>query len=325
MSNKMQNQNSKGCSLNDSSLQKVGYIQVGATASLKAIPKEGIEVLDIVVLAFADFNKTDTEFLEPIQEVMKKEKSETLNLLGIGGATVDRVPDPKLAVKNICAQIDKYNDQLEEGKISGVDLDLESGIPEDTINSLAKGFKEAGLIVSAAPQVYTGDGKNIKPGDPKNLVLTSGGPVNTYAKAIEKGYIDYLFVQIYNSGSFTVGGCQENEDIFFVTIAIALDNYAKKLGRIPKTTKIMIGEPANQGAGGEYTIFNPDAKKPVVEYNHEAILTRLQCMIYGMQHLRIDGIMMWSLNNDYMPKAWGDTYALEGGFSEYIFRNKSQK
>jgi hypothetical protein len=36
---------------------------------------------------------------------------------------------------------------------------------------------------------------------------------------------------------------------------------------------------------------------------------------------------MWSSNNDYMPDAWKDIYAIKGGFSEYIFdaKDKSSK
>jgi hypothetical protein len=333
MSNKMQNQNCEGCSTNDAAWLNVGYVQIGATASLAAITEAGVRALDIVVLAFADFKSPDIDpiLLKAIQQVMDKEKAGTMNLLSIGGATVDKIPDPEQAVKNICAQISKYNTELKKGKISGVDLDLEGGITKDVITSLAKGFKEAGLTVSAAPQVYT-SGQDISPDYPENLVLTSGGSANTYADAIEKGYVDYLFVQTYNSDGFKVGGYGENQVEFFMSIANALNNYAEKLGRIPKTTKIIIGEPANQGAGGECTIFNPDKKPPVVEYDHKAILIKLHESVCAVKRNldvfpRINGVMMWSSNNDYMPDAWKDIYAIKGGFSEYIFdaKDKSSK
>lgn len=34
---------------------------------------------------------------------------------------------------------------------------------------------------------------------------------------------------------------------------------------------------------------------------------------------KIAGVMVWSLNNDYMPQDWNDTYATAGAFSTIIF------
>ena len=331
MSENLCHQNCEGCSTNDSSWLNVGYIQFSATASLKAIPEEGIRALDIVVFGFADFHTDKISHFEDIQDIINKEKPGTLNLLSIGGETVASIPSPMQAVKNICSQIEAYNAELKNGKFSGVDLDIEHGIRKSTINLLAEGFKKAGYIVSAAPQIYTERG-DIDVKNPSNLIFTSGGPQNPYGEVIEKGYIDYIFAQTYNTGGFKVGGYEEHQLEFFYAVAEALNNVAVKEGRIHESTKIIIGEPANQGAGGTFTIFNPSGEErpPLRPYVHKALLDKLRKYIDsikeskkqpGSKFERISGVMMWSSNNDYMPNAepWKDYLAIVGGFSKYIF------
>ena len=328
MPEKQCHHNCKTHSAGDSSWLNVAYIQLDATGSLAAITEAGIKALDIVVFAFAD---STTPYINPanlkaMQDIINKENPGTVNLLSIGGETVSTIYNPEEAISNICSQISEYNAQLKNGKISGVDLDLEHGILSEVITTLAKGFKGKGHTVSIAPQIYTING-NIDVDNPVNLIFSSGGPRNSYGEAIKLGYVDYIFAQTYNTGGFKVGEYEENKVEFFYAVAQALNNVAVKLKKIPDSTKIIIGEPANQGAGKKYTIFNPDAQTPVVPYDHKAILSQLLELVRSIQKdrqdfARISGVMMWSSNNDYMPDGWRDTYAITGGFSKYIFGAK---
>ncbi|MCP3966484.1 MAG: hypothetical protein GY750_03130 [Lentisphaerae bacterium] len=276
MSDKLCKNNHKDNSKNDSSWLNVAYVQLDATGSLAAITEAGIKALDIVVLAFADTTSADINpsHLKAMQDIINKENPDTINLLSIGGETVISIPDPALVISNISSQITEYNNQLKNGKITGVDLDLENGIDVTTITKLAQGFKEKGYIVSAAPQIYT-SGSDIDIHVPVNLVFSSGGANNNYGIAIEHGYVDYILAQTYNTGGFKIGGYEENQVEFFYAVSQALNSVAVRLKKIPDLTKIVIGEPANQGAGGNYTIFNPYALPPVVRYDHAAILAQL--------------------------------------------------
>jgi hypothetical protein len=95
---------------------------------------------------------------------------------------------------------------------------------------------------------------------------------------------------------------------------------------IPSTTKILIGEVANQTAGG-YTIFNPkgtDVYSAPYAYDQDNILEQLNTSLSTMKNNSTDfgnikGVMLWSLNNDYSPSSWNDPSATAGAFCSKIF------
>jgi hypothetical protein len=307
---------------------KASYVQLDAGGSLAMITPEGIAASNIIVFAFADANASTPKagYIDSIRSIVAQEAPNTVNLMSLGGQTVTSIANPTQAISNVDLQIKSINANLpSDKKITGVDLDLENAIPADTILQLAKGFKAKNYSVSIAPQVYTSGG-DIDVKSPSNLVLTSGGSLaaqNTYGEAISAKAVDYIMVQTYNTGGFKVGGYLENQEPFVKAIAGALNNAVSYL-KIPDTTKILIGEPSNQGAGGQYTIFNPNAIWPTpAPYSQATILKAVQADIVSMQQTsgfdRIAGFMQWSLNNDYYPAGWGDTQASPGAFSNVIF------
>ncbi len=314
-------------------LQKAAYIQLGAIGSLGEISASSVASIDVIIFAFGDITteSINSGYLTWMQTFLDNGAASKVCLLSIGGeyvtpAQIASAGGADTVVSNLVAQINLYNSSLIGGTISGVDLDLENGVEASTIEALAHGFKDAGLTVSIAPQVYLSSGVSIDATNPTNLVLTSGGVLattNSYGLAISNGYVDYIMVQAYNSGGFTVKGYAENRVEFIKSIASALNN-ARTILSIPVHTKIFVGTVANQCAGGQYNIFNPDLGWPFpVAYDQQAILDQLQTDILSMENDQanygnIAGIMFWSLNNDYMPTGWGDTYAVKGSFSKTI-------
>jgi len=276
-----------------------------------------VQASNVIIFCFADptVKTINSGYLSSMQAIINNEATGTINLLSIGGQHVFTINDPASAITNIATQIAAYNSQLTGGKISGVDLDLENGIPADTINALAQGFKSAGLVVSAAPQVYNsnGAGGNVDSSNPTNLVLTSGGTSSTYTPAIASGYVDYLFAQTYNTGGWTIDGVSETSVDFFKAAARALNNCVKSdcsayqsstaSAAIPVGTQVVVGEPANGGASG--TANNIFASNGTTSYDQDTILNTLKTSINDLNadpnYPYFDGAMMWSLNNDYFP------------------------
>lgn len=320
------------------SMIKASYVQLDATGSLGSIAPEGVNASNVIIFCFADPTSSaiNTGYLDSMKIIINREAAGTVNLLSIGGQTVSTIADPATAVSNISSQIASYNSSLAGGSISGVDLDLENGIPPATITALAHGFKSRGLLVSVAPQVYTSNGANVDSSNPTNLVLTSGNSLATsssYTPAIARGYVDYVFAQTYNTGGWTIDGISENSVGFFKVAARALGNCVKSdcsaytsstaSAVIPVGTRVVVGEPSNAGASG--TVNNIFASNGTTNYDQGTILGTLKTTIdeviadpAGYPHF--DGVMMWSLNNDYMPAGWGDRYAAIGKFSTTIFQ-----
>ncbi|MDQ7822272.1 MAG: glycoside hydrolase family 18 protein [Candidatus Eremiobacteraeota bacterium] len=325
-------------SVSSKSMIKASYVQLDATGSLSSITGEGVKASTIIIFCFADptSSSINTGYLSSMKSIINQEAPGTINLLSIGGQTVATISDTSSAVNNISSQISSYNSSLTNGIISGVDLDLENSIPAATITALAKGFKTKGLLVSVAPQVYTGNGANVDSSNPTNLVLTSGGAMaaqSTYTPAIASGYVDYVFAQTYNSGGWTIDTIQENSAGFFKAAAKALNNCVKSdtsaytgstaSACIPVGTYVVVGEPSNAGASG--TVSNIFASNGSTSYSQSSILSSLKTSIDELiadpaTYPYYGGVMMWSLNNDYMPSGWGDSYAAVGGFSTTIYK-----
>ena len=314
------------------SFTKVSYIQMDATGSLSKITPGGYAASNILVFAFANqaTNTVNSGYLDAMKKAMNSESQGTINLLSIGGEF--SIPgdfiDFNKVVDNITTQINSYNNQLGQKFITGVDLDLEGDFSSELIDELAKGFKSNGLLVSIAPQVFT-NSSSVNPINPTNLILTSGGAQayqNNYGKAIVNGNVDYIFAQTYNTGGWTVGGYSENSPIFFTAISQALGNTVRfdcnssstNILCIPQNVKIIIGLPSNAGASGTANnIFNSNGQ---TKYNQLKVLDKINNQIKNiLTYPGIDGVMQWSLNNDYMPNGWGDNFSIIGGFSKKIF------
>jgi hypothetical protein len=326
-------------SVNPSNMRKASYIDMSAAGSLSLITASGYAASNIIIFGFADptSSTANPSYTSVMQTACNSETSGTINLLSLGGqnGAPSHFTNPNTVVSNITAQINAYNSQLRNCKINGVDLDLEGDFSSTTITQLAQGFKNNGLTTSVAPQVYLSSGTNVDPANPTNLVLTSGFPqsnTNNYGPAIVGGFVNYINAQTYDTGGWTVGGYAENQVQFFSAIAQALNSTVRTSCSgttnlcIPATTQILIGEVANGGAGGgggsnNNNIFNSSG---ATSYNQASILSNLQTQINTVipnttTYQYINGVMMWSLNNDYAPNLYGDSYATAGAFSSTIF------
>lgn len=320
-------------SISPNNYVQTSYLQTGATGSLSTISPSGYYATNMMIFAFANINSStiSSSDLSAMQTAMNNEAPGTINLLSIGGqtaspSTINSSTVPTI-VSNIVNQINTANNgQLSTGKINGVDLDLEQGIDTATISALAQNFQAQGYLVSIAPQVYLTSGSSVDPTNPSNFAFTSGGPNNQYAPAIQGGYVDYIQAQTYNTGGWTINGYDEGQVQFFQSIAQTLNTTVQSSCAvpnyqvcIPQTTQVMIGEPSN--AGGSGTLNNIFGSTGSTSYNQSNILNTLLSEWATVQtsYPNISGIMQWSLNNDYDPSAFGDTYATPGLFSTDVF------
>lgn len=313
-----------------SSLIKAAYVDTTAQKAYAAIPSAGFSTPNIIIFTFADVTTSSMslDLVSYIETAMKSESAGTLNLLSLGGqyassstfnsGTVNSIAN------NIISQINSFN-STHSTKINGVDLDLEANIDGTTIASLATAFKNAGFIVSAAPQVFISSGNNIDPTNPSNLVLTSGGNVNSYQAALNTGKIDYLFVQTYNTGGFTINNVDESNVHFFKNAAQALNNVVQASCSgtaicIPASTKIVIGTVANKYAGG-FTPFTSNASAADQQSTLNALLSDINSMVGNSAFSHFAGTMVWSQNMDYAATAYNPAYTAQtpGAFNTTIF------
>lgn len=325
------------------SMIKASYIDMSASGAVALIQSGGYKAANVLIFGFADTSSSsiNTSYLTTIKTALDSESTGTVNLLSIGGATgsASDMTDTAKVVSNISAQIESYNSQLSTAKINGVDLDLEGGFTADQIKALAKGFSDLGYLVSVAPQVYLSSGSTVDSSNPSNLVLTSGSPnsnQSNYTPAIAANYVDYVFVQTYNTPDWTIDGYAESQVGFIKAVAKALNNSTKSDCSaytssttsvcIPEATNLVIGTVAN--AGGAFSSANMFGVAPGTSYSQSSILTQFKTSIDEMiadttNYKYFDGVMMWSLNTDYDPTDYGDNYAVKGAFSTTIYGAES--
>lgn len=321
--------------------QTVAYVDLTAT-NLNKIPDTAYPKYNMMIYAFANPNTSsiDQKFLTSMQKIINLEAPGTVNLLSLGGqyATINTFNKNTVntILTNILAQIDSYNAKLTNGKINGVDLDLENGIDADTIYTLAAGFKAHGLKVSIAPQAFLSSGTNVPynndshPTAPTNLVLTSGWSSaadtlhqNVYGKTIVNYMADYIIVQPYNTPGWTIGAehlhswidpthADEGTNYFLQNLiqilgANTLPTCNKNASStdplcIPPGIPLIIAQPANYGAAS-YSAFNQGpGKTPRSQYN---VLTYMgndeQDLVnpYGIHSILSSGAQ----NNDFSDRA----------------------
>jgi hypothetical protein len=313
-----------------SALIKAAYVDTTAPGAYAAIPSAGFSIPNIIIFTFADVTTSSMSpnLVSSIEKAMSSESAGTLNLLSLGGQYANSATFNSGSVNtiasNVISQINGFN-STHSTKIGGVDLDLEGSIDSNTIASLATAFKNAGFIVSAAPQVYISGGTNIDSSKPSNLVLTSGGNVNTYQAALNTGKIDYLFVQTYNTGGFTIDNVDESNVHFFKNAAQALNNVVQTSCSstaicIPASTKIVIGTVANKYAGG-FTPFANNATAADQQSTLNTLLSDINSMAGNPAFSYFAGTMVWSQNMDYAASLYssGNTAQTPGAFNTTIF------
>jgi len=338
---------------------RVGYVQLSGEHSAKYIASEGIQSCNVIVFAFASNIIKDAtpenspyKFMEEIQYIMDNSSSDTKFFYSVGGETNDNTvinptTIPKEIHPNVLSQIKYINSNVTGGlKITGVDLDLEGGsanpISSDSISTLTNLFQNDKFEVSWAPQLVSlgGAGSTIDAGDPKELGLASGGFNNQYGDVLtnDKATPDYIFVQCYNTSGFTVTGADgkkysESDTGLFTVGVTALNNYFTNIVQKPNI-KVAYGFPSNRGGGGYpsmATIFAPASGETwnlSTSYDQATPLNIIKnelSILNPSIPLPVNGIMTWSLNNDYYPKLYQDNFAVTGLFCETIFGAKKVK
>ena len=337
------------------SILKVAYVDATATGSSAAIPAAGFAAPDIVIYGFVVDGLTaptlDTYLINAVTKGVKNQGATSKTFISIGGETgTSATINPSTAgaiITNVTAGIKALNATLSPtNQIVGVDLDLEGGgqpIDAPTISALALGFKQAGFLVSIAPQAVSIDSTpmcpvtpshSMKSSNPTLLGMASGGCNNQYGPVIASGNVDYIFVQAYNTGGWSMDGCDETQTCLVGALAKAFNTITKPSCAgsngtplcIPSTTRYAIGLPSSRGAAGAATIWQP-AVSPVgsstPSYDYPTILNALATEITSdipiLSKTGKNGIMFWSLNVDYSPTVYSDKYACVGGFSSVIF------
>jgi len=330
------------------SILRVAYVDAFAN-TFAGIPAAGFAAPDILIYAFVQSGLTspvlDSALISAITSAAPKQSAGSKTFISIGGqnGSSATLSNTATVVSNVSAGIKALNATLPKAnQVVGVDLDLENGISAATISALAVGFKQAGFLVSIAPQPIAGpvqaapwNAPNVDPASPNGvtgvssaLYLSSGSTSNDYGAAIASGNVDYIFAQAYNTGpgAVNIGQCAETQICIVGQLATALNNLVKtscagSTGTplcIPSTTRYAIGLPSIRGAAGTYTIWQPPTGAP---YNDQTILSALAAEINKAPLNGKNGIMTWVLNADYSPgkDPYNDSYACTGGFSSVVF------
>lgn len=333
----------------------VGYIDKSSIGAFAAIDNNAFKQYDIIVVGFADCNPAscgdpNETMINTAVRVAANAKPGAQLLLSVGGEN-DSIPFaptsanpaqmPAFADK-LVSYMNQINARIPSGpKLTGVDLDIEVWNSGDNITALAKALKLKGVAVAVAPILATVNGAQLSSKNPTTLSLTAGGMVySDYSGALANGYVDYLFVQAYNggdSGVISIDGKTMLSPDFHDRVAEAMHNLVKdsclpmngskyangSMVCIPKSanTKIMIGTVANWSAGGDGATRNHMwAHMERSAAGNKAILNSFNASVQKAKSFQYyNGVMVWSIGNDYWPSAWSnDTWDPVGAFTNNI-------
>lgn len=307
---------------------KVSYVDLLGAGSFSQIAANAWTQSNFIIAGFVDFttNTPSSTIRSGFNTIANNVAANTEILFSLGGATYDgttiNTGTANAIIANTVAQITTLNATLAK-PITGVDLDLENGITAQTVTNLVNGFKAQGYTVCIAPQIIATSGTNINVATPNNLGLSSGGASNQYGAAVASGNVDYIFTQNYNSGGFTIGGVGENNLIFLGTSTQAIANcYSSGYQvNIPANTKVITGTVVNTGAA--FNVNNMFGVAPGNAYTQSTTLNNLNIVIATLRTQNLGnafaGIGAWSLNNDYLPTAYGDNWAVPGAYTNTIY------
>lgn len=162
---------------------------------------------------------------------------------------------------------------LRKNSIDGIVYSFRKFTSADFINQLSLDIKkiDPNIVIVAEPQV-------------NDYKLVTTGKSNDYDKVIQNGYIDYLFIQEYDT-------YPEYEPGFIA------DSYSKIVNdlNIPVHTKVLIGEPTNAISGGTNTVYHPEGNATLSLTTEQAV----ELMLPQFEKLkfkpRFAGVTGWSL------------------------------
>lgn len=333
----------------------VGYIDKSSIGAFASIDNSAFKKYDIIVVGFADCNPAscgtpNETMIGTAERVAANAKPGAQLLLSVGGendsapfapTSANPAQMPAFADK-LVSYMDEINKKITLGpKLTGVDLDIEVWNSGENITALARALKSKGVTVAVAPILATVGGSEVSSKNPTTLSLTAGGMVySDYSGALADGSVDYLFVQAYNgggSGVISIDGKTMLFPEFHDRVAEAMHNLVKDsclpmngvkysngaMVCIPKSanTKIMIGTVANWSAGGaEETRNHMWAHMERSAAGNKAILNSFNASVQKAKSYHYyNGVMVWSIGNDYWPSAWSnDTWDPVGAFTNNI-------
>ncbi|MFC4348311.1 glycosyl hydrolase family 18 protein [Kordiimonas lipolytica] len=116
----------------------VGYIDIQATGSMKAITASQIQAYNVIIVAFTDPDGTlDAALWATVEPILKNAAPGTLKLLSYGGAGASAAPSPLTAVNLV--------NTAKTLRLHGIDLDIEDNkITTANYNLFATTLKKLG-------------------------------------------------------------------------------------------------------------------------------------------------------------------------------------
>lgn len=337
----------------------VGYVDKSSTGAFASIKNEAFKQYDIIVVGFADCNPASCNtpsklMIDTAAHVAANAKPGAQLLLSVGGQNDSQPFSPNASnpsqmpafADKLVSYMNQINSNITSGpKLTGVDLDIEVWNSGENITALAKALKLKGSIVAVAPILATVGGSQVSSKNPTTLSLTAGGmQYSDYSGALASGNVDYLFVQAYNGGDAEVISIDNKTMLtpdFHDRAAEAMHNLVKDscfpmngnkyangaMVCIPKSanTKIMIGTVANYSAGGAWE-NGIEYRNHMWKYmeksaaGNKAILNAFNASVQKAKSYQYyNGVMVWSIGNDYFPSAWSnDTWDPVGAFTNNI-------
>ncbi|MGQ4001958.1 glycosyl hydrolase family 18 protein [Francisellaceae bacterium CB300] len=306
-----------------------GFLNIRTPSSttrvdIKKVKEDGY---NLMIVGFGEIYGTDIGFYTSdssssvatqtaIEKIKEAKKLGLSVLLAVGGVPNTFHPgvernsaDPKILGKGMSdEQINTLAQNivnfLKKNSLDGIEYSVKKYTSPTFFNKLSAKIKDIdkNLVVAAEPEV-------------NDFQLVTTGHSNDYDRAIEDGFIDYLFVQEYN--------VYPQYDPEFIA-----ESYNKIIegSKVPVKTKVLIGEPTNALAGGTNTIYHPKGNA-TESLSTEAAIELMLPELEKIKHKpRFAGIIGWSLNTDYAADLYGDAKHQPGAFAkglrECIYNNK---
>lgn len=182
--------------------------------------------------------------------------------------------------------------------LDGIDFDVEEQIDPTLFAQVLAAIKQLNpnVIITAAPQ-SNGTGNN-------NALLVTTALQNNYNQAISQGLFNYIWLQGYNTGGYTLSyASQQCDETMACFIPAALGFYTSPLAvqaqgnlgvQVPSNTYFVVGEPATAVAAGLATVWHNSSYA-----NDQAVYSALaKNYTTAMSMPQNGGAMTWSINQD---------------------------
>lgn len=307
---------------------KIGYIDYAAADTRRGymIREAVTQGYNLIIVGFASNNGEEvsldqlnksTLFADIISARRTARKlGKPLKILISFGGQLGSYHEPKVCeipnlvnnIEELCTNPEGVSNSDRDLYIDGVDFDIENKSDSTILAKITKGLKEQGLIVTIAPQL------NNAKGDEK-MHMVSSSTNQDYKDVIDNNFVDFIFLQEYNTGTACVTLWNGEEvcegDPGFAGISY---NYLIKNEIPPKSTaKVVIIAPATtygangQAGGGTNTanIFGNDNSIHAVENFMKDVSDNI---IHGSDPDKFGGIGCWNINDD----ATGGNYINSG-------------